>query len=164
MSAVTLEPRRKQSTSPLAAPWIASRSLSSGGANAPTRWLAMAILHARVRQNNPTGKSALWLRASHPMRGALRTSRTRPSMMRADGMSAGSRQITKAQLAALCYDHRMTPPRSTAPWRRFGCSGSACAVKDSMHRHKRRMVMPEDKLYEDWADSGSALAFPYQRA
>src|SRR4029077_9581388 len=29
---------------------------------------------------NPSGKSALWLRASHPLRGALRTSRTRGGM------------------------------------------------------------------------------------
>jgi hypothetical protein len=29
-----------------------------GGANAPTRWLAMTMWSALLRQKNPTGKSA----------------------------------------------------------------------------------------------------------
>jgi hypothetical protein len=48
----------KQSMFPQAALWIASRSLSSGGADAPTHWLAMTKLRCVVRQINPTGKSA----------------------------------------------------------------------------------------------------------
>ena len=76
----------------LAIVWIASRSLSSGGANVPTRWLAMTKSHYRLRQGNASGKSAktcpalslkifrltrranhrYLLAPSHPMRGALR--------------------------------------------------------------------------------------------
>ena len=47
-----------QSMFPLAALWIASQSLSSGGANAPTRWLAMTMWRLELRHNNPSGKSA----------------------------------------------------------------------------------------------------------
>jgi hypothetical protein len=49
--------RRRNPFSPPLALRIASRSLSSGGASAPTRWLAMTMWKRQVRQNGPTGKS-----------------------------------------------------------------------------------------------------------
>ncbi|MDI4233495.1 hypothetical protein OZ411_11785 [Bradyrhizobium sp. Arg237L] len=58
VTAPVIASQAKQSMPLHVALWIASRSLSSGGATAPTRWLAMTMWMLLVRQINPTGKSA----------------------------------------------------------------------------------------------------------